>query len=152
MQIGLVIGTATATVKHPTLTGWKLLIVQPLMANGRNPDGDPQLAIDKFGAGRGEHVIITSDGKGTQELMNAKNCAGSLECDGNCGSEIGSQGSGASPVALGGSRGLLSKSTMSSDEQLEQIVHAVLAQLRSAPPAARVRPGEWPLRRRMTAI
>jgi fumarylacetoacetase len=42
MQLGLVVGTATATVKHPTLTGWKLLVVQPLLADGRSPDGDPQ--------------------------------------------------------------------------------------------------------------
>jgi ethanolamine utilization protein EutN len=72
MQLGLVVGTATATVKHPTLTGWKLLVVQPLLVDGRSPDGDPQLVIDKFGAGRGERVIMTSDGKGTQELMKAK--------------------------------------------------------------------------------
>ena len=73
MQLGLVIGTATATVKHPTLTGWKLLVVQPLLHDGRSPDGDPQLAIDKLGAGSGERVIISSDGKGTQELMQSKN-------------------------------------------------------------------------------
>jgi ethanolamine utilization protein EutN len=73
MQLGLVVGTATATVKHSTLQGWKLLIVQPLMADGRRADGDPQLAIDRLGAGRGQHVIITNDGKATRELMKTDN-------------------------------------------------------------------------------
>jgi bacterial microcompartment shell vertex protein len=73
MQLGLVVGTATATVKHSTLQRWKLLIVQPLMVDGRRADGDPQLVIDRLGAGRGQHVVITSDGKATHELMKADN-------------------------------------------------------------------------------
>jgi ethanolamine utilization protein EutN len=73
MQIGLVMGTATATVKHSTLNGWKLLVVQPLLADGRRPDGDPQLVIDKYGAGRGQRVIMTSDARATRELMKTDN-------------------------------------------------------------------------------
>ena len=41
MQLAEVIGTATATVKHHSMTGWKLLIVQVLLADGETPDGDP---------------------------------------------------------------------------------------------------------------
>lgn len=63
MLVGRVIGTATATVKHPTFQGQKLLIVQPLGADGTTPDGDPQLVIDACGAGKGDPVLITSDGK-----------------------------------------------------------------------------------------
>lgn len=73
MQLGRVIGTATATVKHPTLSGWKLLVVQLLMADGRSSDGEPVLAIDRLGAGGGAKVILTSDGKGTRALMNSDN-------------------------------------------------------------------------------
>jgi ethanolamine utilization protein EutN len=69
MQIGMVVGTATATTRHPSMQGWKLLIVQPLMADGRQPDGDPQLAVDNLGAGVGERVIITSDGASTRALL-----------------------------------------------------------------------------------
>ena len=69
MQTALVVGTTTATAKHPSLGGWKLLIVQPLAADDKSPDGDPVLAVDNLGAGRGERVIITSDGKGTRELL-----------------------------------------------------------------------------------
>ena len=73
MQLGEVIGTATATVKHPTMNGWKLLLVQPYLVDGASPDGDPVLAIDDRGAGRGERVIITSDGAGTRTLVGAEN-------------------------------------------------------------------------------
>lgn len=69
MQIGKVIGTATSTVKHASMNGWKLLIVQPYGTDGRTPDGDPQLAVDRLGAGRGERVLLTSDGAGTRELL-----------------------------------------------------------------------------------
>lgn len=69
MVSGLVVGTATSTVRHPSLQGWKLLVVQPLQADGRSPDGEPVLAIDRLGAGAGETVVITSDGKGTRELI-----------------------------------------------------------------------------------
>lgn len=69
MQLGSVVGTATSTVKHASLAGWKLLVVQLLAADGRSPDGEPVLAVDRLGAGRGEKVILTSDGKGTRELL-----------------------------------------------------------------------------------
>ena len=50
MQLGLVIGTATATVKHPTFQGERLLVVQLETPSGR-PDGEPILAFDRLGAG-----------------------------------------------------------------------------------------------------
>ncbi len=73
MQVGFVIGTATATVKHPSLNGWKLLVVQPYLADGRTPDGEPVLAVDSLGAGAGEQVLMTSDGKGTRTLLKNEN-------------------------------------------------------------------------------
>jgi ethanolamine utilization protein EutN len=72
MQLAEVIGHATSTVKHPTLRGWRMLIVQPLDARQR-PDGVPILAIDPLGGGRGERVIITSDGKAARKLVGAEN-------------------------------------------------------------------------------
>ena len=50
MQLGRVIGTATATVKHPTFQGERLLVVQLETGDGR-PDGEPVLAFDRLGAG-----------------------------------------------------------------------------------------------------
>jgi ethanolamine utilization protein EutN len=71
MQLGLVVGTSTATTRHPSMRGWKLLVVQPLLADNQRPDGDPQLAVDNLGAGIGDRVIITSDGAGTRALLNS---------------------------------------------------------------------------------
>ncbi|NIP86141.1 MAG: ethanolamine utilization protein EutN, partial [Planctomycetales bacterium] len=51
------------------LVGWKMLVVQALMNDGRSPDGEPMLAIDALGAGVGQRVMISSDGKGTRELI-----------------------------------------------------------------------------------
>ena len=61
MQIATVLGHATATVKHPTLTGWRLLLVQMLTRDGK-ADGEPVLAIDHLGAalGRGWSSPMTA--------------------------------------------------------------------------------------------
>lgn len=69
MLLAKVIGTATATAKHETLHGWKLLVVQPYKIDGQTPDGDPVLAIDALGAGRDSEVMITSDGRSTRRLL-----------------------------------------------------------------------------------
>ena len=69
MLLARVIGNATTTVKHSSLEGWKLLIVQALMADGKGRDGEPMLAVDQLGAGPGDRVMITSDGKSTRAMM-----------------------------------------------------------------------------------
>ncbi len=69
MFLGRVMGNATATVKHPSMEGWKLLLVMALQADGRTIEGDPILVVDSIGAGRGETVVITSDGIGARELL-----------------------------------------------------------------------------------
>ncbi len=72
MQIARVVGQAVSTVKHPSLVGWRLLVVQPLTVDGK-PDGEPLLAIDNLGAGVNERVIICNDGAGAREMVGAKN-------------------------------------------------------------------------------
>ncbi|HVX14444.1 MAG TPA: EutN/CcmL family microcompartment protein [Pirellulales bacterium] len=69
MQLGTVVGTATSTVKHASMAGAKLLVVQLLAADGRSPDGEPVLAVDRLGAGRGERVVLTSDGQAVKEML-----------------------------------------------------------------------------------
>ena len=68
MQLALVKGRATATVKHHSLEGRKLLICQMLSRGGEGV-GDPVLALDSLGAGMGDRVIITSDGWGLRDLL-----------------------------------------------------------------------------------
>jgi ethanolamine utilization protein EutN len=69
MQLARIIGTATATIKHPSLIGARLLVVQPLMADRRSPDGDPQIAVDTVAAAVGDTVVITSDGRHLREIL-----------------------------------------------------------------------------------
>ncbi len=71
MFIGRVMGTATSTVKHPSMKGWRLLLVMALQADGRKIEGDPILVVDSLGAGKGEMVMITSDGIGARELLHS---------------------------------------------------------------------------------
>jgi ethanolamine utilization protein EutN len=72
MQFAKVVGRATATVRHETLAGWRLLLVQPLDAQG-GADGDPQLAIDSLGSGRGDTVMLTTDGNAVREMVGKDN-------------------------------------------------------------------------------
>ena len=72
MLIGIVEGTVVTTIKHRSMHGWKVLIVQPVDIAG-GPDGDPLLAIDMLGAGRGVPVVISNDGKGTREMIGDTN-------------------------------------------------------------------------------
>ena len=61
MQIAKVIGNIWATRKETTLTGMKLLIVQPInILDEDNPCGQPMVAADMIGAGMGETVLIVT--------------------------------------------------------------------------------------------
>ena len=73
MQLALVVGHASSTVKHPSLQSQKLLVTQPLMADGNSPDGAPLLAVDCLGAGIGQKVILTSDGRAVREIFGLEN-------------------------------------------------------------------------------
>jgi ethanolamine utilization protein EutN len=71
MQLAEIIGRATATVKHSSMDGWRMLIAQPLGASGQD-DGDPVIVIDSLGSGRGDKVMITSDGKYITQMVGTK--------------------------------------------------------------------------------
>jgi len=61
MLLARVEGNMVATRKHPSLEGWRLVICQPVGANGA-PEGSPMVAIDCHGAGMHQEVILSSDG------------------------------------------------------------------------------------------
>jgi ethanolamine utilization protein EutN len=71
MQIGRVVGHAVATVKHPSLNGWRLLLVQLLGPDGQE-DGEPLLVIDHLGAGAAARVIVSNDGAEARAMVQAK--------------------------------------------------------------------------------
>jgi len=68
MLLARVRGRATSTVKHPSLHGQKLLVCVQLDRTG-GVTGDPMIVIDQQGAGAGDVVMISSDGKGLRELI-----------------------------------------------------------------------------------
>jgi ethanolamine utilization protein EutN len=72
MQRAWVVGHAVSTVKHASMAGWRLLVVQPIGPT-EQPDGEPLLAIDQLGAARGQMVVICNDGQGARELVGHKN-------------------------------------------------------------------------------
>ena len=71
MQPAIVIGTARATAKHPSMVGQRLLIVQPIGVSDA-ADGPPLIAVDQLGATRGDRVMLTSDGKLAQQMLSSK--------------------------------------------------------------------------------
>ena len=54
-------GNLTATRKHPSLNGWRLLVCQPLAHDGA-PQGTPLVALDALGAALHQQVLVSSDG------------------------------------------------------------------------------------------
>ena len=55
MFLGRVAGCVVSTVKDPALTSCRLLVVQPLTAEGE-PTGKPFVALDSTGSGAGELI------------------------------------------------------------------------------------------------
>jgi microcompartment protein CcmK/EutM len=71
MQLARVVGHAVSTVKHASMQGWRLLVVQALDPNEK-PDGEPLLAIDGLGARLKDLVIISNDGAGARQMVGVK--------------------------------------------------------------------------------
>ncbi len=71
MFIAMVKGAVTATRKHPSMVGARLLIVQPIDPVSGTNNGFPQIAADVLGAGVGSRVLVVSDGRGVQDMLKA---------------------------------------------------------------------------------
>ncbi len=68
MLLARVEGNLTATRKHPSFEGWRLVICQPI-GNSGAPEGVPQVAIDALGAGMHQRVVISSDGSASRAAV-----------------------------------------------------------------------------------
>ncbi|MGE3312922.1 MAG: EutN/CcmL family microcompartment protein [Limisphaerales bacterium] len=68
MFLARVEGNLTATRKHPSFEGWRLVICQPISREGE-PEGVPQIAIDALGAGMHQRVVISSDGAAARKAV-----------------------------------------------------------------------------------
>lgn len=62
MRTATITGSATSTIKHCSLEGFRMLIAES--------DGlSPQLVIDCLGAGLGQQVLISSDGSEARKIV-----------------------------------------------------------------------------------
>jgi len=71
MWVGKVIGTLVATPKDETLTGCKLLIVQPIKLGKYQGETAPVVAVDAIGAGTGETVLLVGGSSARHVTGNA---------------------------------------------------------------------------------
>jgi microcompartment protein CcmK/EutM len=71
MMIARVIGTLVSTQKEPTLDGLRLLVCQPVNADGDNA-GAALVAADAVGAGVGE-IILYATGSSARQTVRTNN-------------------------------------------------------------------------------
>jgi ethanolamine utilization protein EutN len=57
MQLARVLGEVVSVMKDANLTGLKMLVLQPIAADGE-PSGRTLVALDSVGAGVGENVFF----------------------------------------------------------------------------------------------
>jgi microcompartment protein CcmK/EutM len=67
MMIARVIGTVVSTRKEPTLEGLRLLVCQPMNAEGEKA-GAPVVAADAVGAGVGEMILYATGSSARQTV------------------------------------------------------------------------------------
>ncbi|HZJ16122.1 MAG TPA: EutN/CcmL family microcompartment protein [Chthoniobacteraceae bacterium] len=64
MRLATIKGHVTATIKHRSMEGWRLLIAMP-----ESPDLAPQIVLDPLGAAIGQKVMISSDGAEARQIV-----------------------------------------------------------------------------------
>ena len=69
MFTAVVKGSLISTVKHPSMKGVRLMIVQPVEPVAGTSNGLPQIAADVLGAGIGTRVLVSSDGRAAQDML-----------------------------------------------------------------------------------
>ena len=68
MLLARIDGSIVASSCHPSMKGWRTVICQPLGPDGGD-DGMPVLAIDPYGAGLHQRVVLSTDGTATRKLV-----------------------------------------------------------------------------------
>ena len=68
MILARVDGVIVSTVSHPSLTGCRSVICQPLDEAG-GEEGPPILALDPLSAGQHQRVLISTDGSHTRAYV-----------------------------------------------------------------------------------
>jgi microcompartment protein CcmK/EutM len=68
MTLGRVIGTVVSTVKLEALSGYKILLVQPVDPQGEDV-GAVTLALDSVQAGVGDTVLVIDEGNSSRMIV-----------------------------------------------------------------------------------
>lgn len=68
MKLCVVKGTVVSTAKIQVYEGQKLMVVQPLDEQGED-QGESFLAVDRVQAGKGDIVLVNSEGNGARQLF-----------------------------------------------------------------------------------
>ncbi len=68
MTLAKVKGTVVATIKSGDLKGYKLLVLQPVDAQG-NPKGRSMVGLDTVQAGEGDTVLIIDEGNSSRMIL-----------------------------------------------------------------------------------
>jgi microcompartment protein CcmK/EutM len=68
MVLGKVTGTIVSTIKYPAYKGLKIMIIQPLDADGED-NGEDFLAFDTVQSGVGDTVLVLREGTGSRQIM-----------------------------------------------------------------------------------
>lgn len=71
MILARVDGTGVATHKHPSFAGQRLVVCQPIHADGTEY-GVPWVAIDPYGASLHARVIVSTDGIAARAFVGDK--------------------------------------------------------------------------------
>jgi ethanolamine utilization protein EutN len=64
-----VLGTSVSTVQHPVYRGTKVLVCQPVRADGRTKLGHAFLAVDSVQAGEGDLVLVAREGNAARQVL-----------------------------------------------------------------------------------
>jgi len=69
MYAAKIIGNVVSTRKEEKMTGFKLLVVQPVSLLTLEAEGKPAVAVDAVGAGEGEVVLVVGGSSARQTDM-----------------------------------------------------------------------------------
>ena len=69
MVLGKVVGSVVSTIKHSCYNNRKILLVKPVSPQQVEQAG-VMVAVDLVGAGKGDVVLVASEGRAAEELMN----------------------------------------------------------------------------------
>ncbi|MEE2830681.1 MAG: EutN/CcmL family microcompartment protein [Myxococcota bacterium] len=72
MILSRVLGNVVSTVQHPVYSGTKILVCQPVAADGRTPNGRAFLAVDSVQAGEGDLVVAAREGNAARQVLGTK--------------------------------------------------------------------------------